>query len=69
MKKRIGVFANGWSAEFLQQIITGIQKEAAKDGTDILLFTTFILASDNSKNNMCQLNLFHLPKATDFDGI
>ena len=69
MKKRIGVFANGWSAEFLKQIVTGIQEEAAKDGTDILLFTTFILASDNSKNNMCQLNLFHLPKVTDFDGI
>ena len=69
MKRRIGVFANGWSGEFLKYAISGIQKAAKKDGTDILLFTTFILASDNTKNNMCQLNMFHLPNAADFDGI
>lgn len=63
MKKKIGVFANGWSGEFLKHAITGIQKAAKKDGADIFLFTTFILAADSTKNNMCQLNLFHLPDA------
>ena len=69
MKKRIGVFANGWSGEFLKYALSGIQKAARKDGNDILLFATFILASDNTKNNMCQLNMFHLPDVKDFDGI
>ncbi|MCR5203519.1 MAG: GGDEF domain-containing protein [Lachnospiraceae bacterium] len=69
MKKKIGVFANGWSGEFLKYAVTGIQNAAKKEGTDIFLFTTYILSADNTKNNMCQLNLFHLPKPEDFAGI
>ena len=69
MKKKIGVFANGWSGEFLKHAITGIQKAAKEDGADIFLFATFILAADSTKNNMCQLNLFHLPEVNAFDGV
>ena len=68
MKNKIAVFANGFSNEFIEYIVTGMQKKAAVDGMDIFVFTTYCSPGTNELQNKCQLNIFHLPDPADFDG-
>ena len=68
MNRRIAVFTNGYSSEFIEHIITGLQKKAKTDGVDIFVFVTYCSANDHLLQNKCQLNLFHLPDPKDFDG-
>ncbi len=67
-KKKIAVLVNGWSAEFLEQILEGIRREAAKESVDIFVFTSYIFWGEPGPQSMCQLNVFHLPDPKDFDG-
>lgn len=67
-KKKIAVFANGWSNEFIAHIVEGLKKEAAADGVDIFVFLTYIFFTDSNIQSKCQLNIFHLPRPEDFDG-
>ena len=39
MNNRIAVFTNGFSSEFIEYIVTGLQKKAKIDGIDIFVFT------------------------------
>ncbi len=66
--KKIAVFANGWSGEFLKYVLEGIRKEAAKDGVDIFVYMTYIFFMDDPLQSKCQLNIFHLPNPKDYDG-
>ena len=68
MKHKIAVFTNGFSNEFIELVLTGLQKKAAVDGTDIFVFLTFCSQIDNDLQNKCQLNIFHLPNPDEFDG-
>ena len=66
--KRIAVFTNGFSNEFVEHVVTGLQKKAAEDGVDIFVFVTYCAAGDNELQNKCQLHIFHLPDPEGFDG-
>ena len=68
MNNRIAVFTNGFSNEFIEHTVTGIQRKAAQDGVDIFVFVTYCSANDNVLQNKCQLNMFHLPDPSRFDG-
>ena len=68
MKKRIAIFTNGFSNEFIEHIVTGLQKKANEDGVDIFVFVTYCSPNDHELQNKCQLNIFHLPDPADFDG-
>ena len=68
-KKKLAVFTNGWSAEYLSQALEGLRKVAAKDGVDIFVFTTFILAHENGAQRESQLKLFDLMDPDEYDGI
>ena len=68
MNKRIAVFTNGFSNEFVEHVVKGLQRKAAEDGVDIFVFVTYCSAGDNERQNKCQLNIFHLPDPADFDG-
>ena len=68
MKKRIAVILNAWSNEFIQTTIEGIRKGATEDGVDVFIYATYVHVFDDSKQNMCQLNLLHLGDPKDFDG-
>ena len=68
MNKRIAVFTNGFSNEFIEKIVTGLQKKAAEDSVDVFVFVTFCSANENELQNKCQLNIFHLPDPATFDG-
>ena len=66
--KRIAVFSNSWSNEYIQKVLEGIRRGAAEDGVDIFFFTTYIYSFDEIGQNKCQLNIFHLPEPKEFDG-
>jgi len=67
-KKKIAVFANAWSAEYLGMVIDGLQKEAAKDCADIFVYTTFVLPNESEEMRVNQLKIYDLPNPNDFDG-
>ena len=68
MNNRIAVFTNGFSNEFIEKAVTGLQKKAAADGVDVFVFVTYCAAYDSDLQNKCQLNIFHLPDPATFDG-
>ena len=68
MNKRIAIFTNGFSNEFVEHIVTGLQKKAKEDGVDLFLFVTYCSPGDHELQNKCQLNILHLPDPADFDG-
>ncbi len=68
MNKRIAIFTNGFSNEFVEHIVTGLQNKAKKDSVDLFVFVTYCSANSHELQNKCQLNIFHLPAPEDFDG-
>ena len=68
MNRRIAVFTDGFSNEFVEHIVTGLQTKAKEDGFDIFVFVTYCSANSHELQNKCQLNIFHLPDPKDFDG-
>lgn len=68
MNNRIAVFTNGFSNEYIEHVVTGLQNKAAEDGVDVFVFVTYCSANENELQNKCQLNLFHLPDPDTFDG-
>lgn len=68
MKNRIAVFTNGWSNEYIENVVEGIRRKAKENGTDVFIFATYTFFTDSSIQSKCQLNLFHLPAPEDFDG-
>ena len=68
MNKRIAIFTNGFSNEFIEHIVSGLQKKAKEDSVDIFVFVTYCSPNDHELQNKCQLNIFHLPDPADFDG-
>ena len=68
MNKKIAIFTNGFSSEFIEYVVSGLQRKAKDDGVDIFVFVTYCSFSDHELQNKCQLNIFHLPDPEDFDG-
>lgn len=68
MNKRIAIFTNGFSNEFVEHIVSGLQRKAKEDCTDLFVFVTYCSPGDHDLQNKCQLNIFHLPNPSDFDG-
>lgn len=66
--KRIAVFGNGWSNEFLKYVLEGIRQEAKKDNVDIFAFISYVLW-DNSPQSLLQLNLTDIVTPEDYDGV
>ncbi|MBR5419528.1 MAG: GGDEF domain-containing protein [Lachnospiraceae bacterium] len=67
--RRIAIFANGWSCEFLSIAIEAIRGEAVKDGADVFVFVNYNLPGGvNSKANR-QKQLFNLFDAKEYDGV
>ncbi|MBP5655127.1 MAG: GGDEF domain-containing protein [Clostridiales bacterium] len=68
MNNRIAIFANGFSNEFVEHIVTGLWKKAKEDCVDLFAFVTYCSPGDHELQNKCQLNIFHLPDPKEFDG-
>lgn len=67
MKKKIAVFGNGWSEEYLRHVLTGIQNRAAENNIDIYAFFDYSSVG-NDTENIGEKVIFTLPDMSMFDG-
>lgn len=68
MKKKVAVFANGWSNEYLELVLEGIRKCAAEENVDLFAFVNFSSADERS-DNIGEEGVFTLPDIKSFDGV
>lgn len=66
--KRIAIFTNGWSTEYISNIIEGIRKQAALDGVDLFIFASYILWGETGESRDTKMNLYTLPDPSAYDG-
>ncbi|MCR5511231.1 MAG: GGDEF domain-containing protein [Lachnospiraceae bacterium] len=66
---KIAVFTNGWSSEYLSKVIEGIRTKAEPDGTDIFIFTSYLLWGEEGERRKTKLNFYHLPDPEIYDGV
>ncbi len=66
--KKIAVFLNGWSNEYVGLIVEGIRREAARNDTDVFVYATFVYWAEEEAQRKSMLNIFHLPNPDDYDG-
>ena len=69
MKKKIAVFANGWSTETLIQALKGMKESAALSDHDIYVFLSYATFSDQDDVKRGELNIYKLARMEDYDGI
>lgn len=69
MKKKIAIFANGWSDEFLKKVLSGIHTGAKENNVDLYTFINYSAGGEITKGNLGEASIFKLPDLTMFDGI
>ena len=71
MKKRIAVFANGWSDEFVQKIMNGVQQCMREQAMDVYVFAFYSASAKHEflEDNPGEENIFRLPDLSRFDGV
>lgn len=70
MKRKIAVFGNGWSNEYLRMVMGGVRRCAVENNVDIFLFVDY--SSEEGADSFTQTgetNIFTLPRLDDFDGV
>ncbi|MCM1568731.1 MAG: GGDEF domain-containing protein [Roseburia sp.] len=68
MKKKIAVFANGWSDEYIRTILEGIRECAHVNNVDVFVFLEFT-SGDTEVENIGEMNIVKLPDLKNFDGV
>lgn len=69
MKKKVAVFANGWSNEYLELVFEGIRKKAVDANVDLYAFVNFTSGAEGATDNIGESVIFELPDITMFDGV
>lgn len=69
MKKRIAVFANAWSTEFLRLVLEGIRKRAYELNIDIYFYVGYAFDVRGKLVSEGESNIYRLPELSKFDGI
>lgn len=69
MKKKVAVFANGWSNEYVELVFEGIRKKALESNVDIYAFVNYSSSSDGAADNEGEFCIFELPDFSTFDGV
>lgn len=69
MKKKIAVFGNGWSNEFLRIVIGGIRKCAIENNVDVFLFMNYSISKGWESIDVGEPNIYELPDFEEFDGV
>lgn len=69
MKKRVAVFANGWSNEYIELVFEGIRKKAAETNVDLYAFVNYSSGAEGATGNQGETSIFELPDITMFDGV
>lgn len=68
MKKKIAVYANGFSMDSLREVLDGIKEYAEKKDFDVFVFLSFASYSDEHGINQGELNIYKLGFIDEFDG-
>ncbi len=68
MRKKLAIFANGWSDELLQRLLQGIRNVAIPD-LDIFTFLSYDAFGSGEKVNQGEINIFTLPVISDYDAV
>lgn len=69
MKKKIAVFTNGWSEDYLDFALEGIRKRASEDNIDVFIFMDYTSYDKTKEDIIGELNILNLPKLSNFDGV
>ncbi|MBR6478401.1 MAG: substrate-binding domain-containing protein, partial [Lachnospiraceae bacterium] len=68
MKRKIAVYANGWSPDALAQGMAGIRSYAAKEDFDVFTFLSYASYSEHYALSLGELNIYSLSRMEDYDG-
>ena len=68
MKKRVAIFGNGWSNEYIRLVLDGIQKRAEGTNIDLYTFLNYSSGDENHPDMQGEARIFHLPDLSKFDG-
>lgn len=69
MKKKVAIFANGWSGEFLELVLEGVKRRAAGTNVDLYAFVNYSSGAEDQPDNIGEKSMFELPELTMFDGV
>ncbi len=69
MKKKVAVYANGFSIEPLLQAVKGIRRYAAVADFDVFVFLSFASYSEHYMLNQGELNIYNLGIMDEYDGL
>lgn len=69
LKKKIAIFGNGWSEEYLKLVLNGIQARAAGSNVDLYTFINYSSGPETRRDNLGEKSIFTLPDLTMFDGV
>lgn len=69
MKKKIAVFTNGWSDDYLDFALEGIRKRAAEESIDVFVFLDYTSYDKTKADITGELNILNLPRLENFDGV
>ena len=68
MKKKIAVYANGFSMDSLRLAMEGIKEYAAQKDFDVFVFMSFASYSEEHGINQGELNIYKLSLVEEYDG-
>lgn len=68
MKKKVALFACGWSVDYVCGLMQGIEKAANEHGIDIYMFLNYASYGEPPKSLVAETGIFRLPKLCNFDG-
>ncbi len=69
MKKKVAIFANGWSNEYLELVLEGVKKKAEENNVDLYAFINYASGEKDKPDNLGEKNIFILPDISQFDGV
>lgn len=67
-KKKVAVFANGWSFEFVQLILNGLNQYAEEKDVLVDIFMLYTVAHDKAVVLKGERNILQLPDLCQYDG-
>lgn len=68
-RKRIALFANCWSSDYVREVGRGICETAEKENADIFAFLNYSAHLSTEEERQGEFNIFLLPDLNDFDGV
>lgn len=69
MKRKIAVYANGWSDEIVSQALEGMMQCAQEIGVDVFVFLSFASYGADPQINLGENSVLHVGDVADFDGL